>query len=374
MKTLFPHLDMTQATSTLLQDLTGAVIAYHADADGFCSAAYALTLSCPDTRTYSVTTDQFDFVNLSNNLRQNKRLVMFDINVHSSRGALARLAESGLEQVFVYDDHFGEIVCPHKNVTIRPLLPATNTDTSQIYPASLFLWEVLRAKELDTSRLDFLALSAAYGEGVRHRFQDALPALSRQKERLARSVGRGINAYFSLQPCNDESSQLVQHVVSYLNSGDPGIRAWSHALQAASQTVDRLVAEAVNRASDEPLWMAGNLPIFGAKVDSAAQITNLVASSLRTKRNRGLSMAWRTTGNSTEIEIRRARALSAPNIVAAILSLPSEWFKSRGGHPMAAGCALTNVTIEDFMDALTEQILSQSPAYNAGGPEHSSYA
>lgn len=354
---LYQHLDLSLEYVHIKELLVAAAgIAFHADADGTVSAVLACQIGPGDPVVRAVGTEDFDFIELADWVKDRARhLITLDINVLSQDGALARLAAAVAGQLLVLDDHHGAPQAIPGNVDLRTLLPPSSAHSHQIYPTSLMLHAALSRATGATERNDFLAVAAAYGEGVRDRFRRYLPRLERRLERLARATGRGINAYFTATDAIDRAPFLVGALVDFARSERPidvdsgEVSAWLEPLTLASDDVDAQVRSAVESASGALSSADSGIPVFGVEVTSSRRIVNLVASSLRSSKGEGVSVAWQRTPRGVAFEARRARDLDHPDLAAILVAMPEEYFVARGGHPMAAGATVHSEGFEPFL-------------------------
>ena len=130
---MFRHLDLRAEARTLESLLSdAAAVAFHADADGFCSGFFCSRLT-PDFRPpmFQVFTEDLDLLPLCGWIEEHDvhGVVTFDVNVLSASGALARLAECTKGRLRIYDDHIGAPSQVPVNAEFVELLPATPEGT-----------------------------------------------------------------------------------------------------------------------------------------------------------------------------------------------------------------------------------------------------
>ncbi|MFF6993089.1 hypothetical protein [Streptomyces sp. NPDC010273] len=360
MKSLFPHLDLPHEVHELRNYLAaGAGVAFHADADGF-FAAYLASLVADEApgSMYQVFTENLDLVGLGKWVRENslKRLATFDINVLSATSALEKLAESLSVGLRVYDDHKGLSSVLPTNVEIVELLPLGSPSIPEIRPASLFCFELLQQSAAPGARrefIEFVALAAAYGEGVARSFAKILPRLPNDLNSLARTVGRGINAYYTDSSLQGDDMTLMRQMQflsdSWLNEVDTHRDLRNHVrgsdifttIAEAENVVSSLVEDIARHAAVEDPWFhAKEFPVYLVRVEAPRRVVHLAASATRTKVDQGVVVSCQETRAGVGLELRRARTLHTPDLAALLLRLDPSWFISRGGHPMAAGATV----------------------------------
>lgn len=127
----------------------------------------------------------------------------------------------------------------------------------------------------------------------------------------------------------------------------------------ADKAVSDLVQERSRAAAKlEPWFQVGDTPVYLIEVESARRILHLVASSTRTRLDKGIVISTQTTRSGNGIELRRARSLNSPDLATILLSLNDDWFISRGGHPMAAGATVLAEKAADVLAALRARLES----------------
>jgi hypothetical protein len=331
------------------------------------SAVLASQLSRRTPDVSAVLTEDFDFRALADWVRTTcESLVTFDINVFSNPAALELLASSTQDTLTVYDDHLG--LSPQKlpeNVTYRNLLPPRADPSGEIRPTSMFVHALLNSEVRRSPRNDFLCVAAAHGEGVRERFRKHLPMLAQPFDRLARVVGRGANAFFTLPSATTLAPALVAALVAYgrqsapIEIGEIEGSDWVGTLRDATSEVDHAVEAIVAQARSQKPYAAGDVPIYITEVRDDRRIVNLVASSLRVAVDEGVSVAWQRRRGGVAVELRRARSLSSPDLADALLSMNPTYFVSRGGHPMAAGATVREESFHGFTQSLLAALRAQ---------------
>ncbi|MFF0733830.1 hypothetical protein ACFYVK_19670 [Streptomyces chartreusis] len=380
MNSLFPHLDLTHEMHELRNFVAaGAGMAFHADADGFC-AAYLASLVAEEASSpmYQVFTENLDLVGLEEWVRGKhlKRLATFDINVLSAQSALGKLAASLSVGLRVYDDHKGLSAAQPANVETISLLPPDSDAIPEIRPASLFCFELLQqsaASGMQRELVDFVALAAAYGEGVASSFAKLLPRLPKGLNSLARAFGRGINAYYTDSSLQGDDMTLMRQMQrlsdSWLNDAlDAHRDLCSHVggsdvfttITEAENVVSSLVENIARRAATEDPWFhTEEFPVYLVRVEASRRVVHLAASATRTKVDQGVVVSRQDTRGGVGIELRRARALHTPDLAALLLRLDPNWFISRGGHPMAAGATVKRGAEEAVLHGI-ERLLKAS--------------
>jgi hypothetical protein len=374
MNTMFVHLDLraeARVLASLLSDAAG--VAFHADADGFCSGFLSSRLM-PDSLPpmFQVFTEDLDLLSLCEWVERRgiHSLITFDVNILSAAGALDRLAACTAGRLRIYDDHIGAASEVPAKAELVELLPSTPDGLPRIRPSSLFCFEMLRSTGNfpSSSFIEFVAVVAAHGEGVMHSLGRYLPKLGQDIDRLARRVGRGINAYYTDMEIGSEDLTLMNQLVELaerMMRTEPG-GSFAAAIQASRFcetifTADRTVSELIDKESSaatrsQPWLKVKGVPVYLVDVDSPRRILHLVASSTRTKLDEGIVITKQETRSGLSIELRRARSLSSPDLADVLLKLDPSWFLSRGGHPMAAGATLVPCSAQAALDALRNRL------------------
>ncbi|MFB1298610.1 DHH family phosphoesterase [Mycobacterium sp. pW049] len=365
---MFEHINLSSELERIREFATGesCAVAYHGDADGFFAAHFLGRItSVLQDHSFNVQTGDLDFNRLIAASKQHNitDLILLDINVLSAQGGLNALADAIGGRLLVYDDHFGEKVPLPSNVELVPLLPPNPQDDS-IRPTSLFSHRILAASHAVNWIDDAFVVAAAFGEGVYRQFSAHLPQLSKQETDLARRIGRGINAYFTDTSIDVDDGTLLR-AARDLRAAEPADPSERYAsmlnsslvkiISTAAKEVDRQVEQIVREAVTAGPWYAdAKMPIYFVKVESSRRIVNLVASSLRTTVDKGIVIAVQPAAAGLAVEIRRARSMTTPNLVEALMSLNPDAVISRGGHPMAAGATLKHDGAEDAIQVLQQ--------------------
>mgnify|MGYP000539459864 CR=1 FL=1 len=361
---LYAHLDLL-AEANRLRDLaaSGAAVAHHADADGFLAAYFARRIFGRDGLVIRVTTDELDLHAMVDALAAHSKpsVVLFDINVLSFPAALSVLAE-GVKHALVVDDHVGVAGDRPDNIELLELLPPDGAHYPGIRPASLFCYAILEAEGRTTALDDLLVNAAAYGEGVGGPFANYLPRISKSASAAARDFGWGLNGYFSDLGMRPDDARLLDALEGFDSAEAGSTEGFGQSpvaveVAAASREVSAEVSRWAQAPSlDAPWFSVSGHSVYRVDIDSGRRIVNLVSSSLRTRANRGVSLATQETSAGVAVELRRARSLKYPDLVEALLRLPAEYVVSRGGHPMACGATFVRETAEAALQQLKAEI------------------
>lgn len=355
---LFPHID-TQATKKKLKMLMseGAIIAHHADADGCISACWVSELGRGEKETrIPVKTQDFDFEVLVEQVRsrQVRNVITLDVNVFSQPGAIQRLSDMVPGDVFVIDDHLAAEAGIPRGVKFCNLLPpgSRSTRKDQIRPAFLFADALLRTEKPYRSGFESLMLLAGlFAESVIGIFPFEEIERSRSEERIARTLGRGINAFYILNSDANRIAELsarLQLFSSEMTSapiGEAKLRltqslVFQDLVTATSELSDRVSEHAEKIDLSNPIAESDFGKLYFLEFDDDARIVNLVCSEARNKVRKGIVVTAQYWAGSLAIELRRTRNLNSPDLVEVLKRLDSSFFSALGGHPMACGATI----------------------------------
>lgn len=374
--TYFPHLaakELNQKIRTLLSN--GSLIAHHADADGCVSACLISILgSGLSELRIPVRTQDFDFSRLAQILSESERenLITLDINVFSQAGAIENLAERVCGSALVIDDHLSFERSTPSNVEFIDILPPGERKTrrDQIRPTFMLMDELVQgAGQSRTGLHEILLIAASHAEGVAKLFPYEDIRRSNRVDKLARDLGRSMNAYYIMNEERLDDEKLTDKLLKFLDeTKDKDTDAVYQALKVSQlfrdlQTAANDLSDRVARYARSPdlgsPWAVGSFgQIHMVKFCDEARLVNLVASELRNRIKRGVSIAVQEWGRSYAIELRRTKNLSMPNLVDVLNDIEKEHFFARGGHPMACGAAVKPGSIDTVLGEIRTRLQS----------------
>jgi hypothetical protein len=362
------HLDIDSLLGelrTLAQ--TGLSILYHGDADGAVSAALISRIVGGEPSHIMVATTQLDLLEVARSgaLRTNSNCLTVDVNVRSVPGALERLSAAVAGTVLVVDDHLGaaDIRGP-SNVRFVDLLPPGRRASrrEQIRPSVLLAHELTAASGGRSLTADCLAVAALYAEGVADLFVIGNDELPRASQRQMRRFGRGLTALL-LDRSLIAEGDVIEELCALADRPEATLTQAARVIaesnlsrrcNGASQALTEAVAKTVASHDLSAPWILtqDGSPVFRLEVATDRWIVNLVASEARNRIRSGVAIALQNVEGGMAVELRRTRDLHEPDLAALLLSLPAELFKSRGGHPMAAGATVHSERRGEFLERL----------------------
>lgn len=373
---LFPHIDV-QATKKKLKMLMseGAIIAHHADADGCISACWISELGRGEKETrIPVKTQDFDFEVLVEQVRsrQVRNVITLDVNVFSQPGAIQRLSDTVPGDVFVIDDHLAAEAGIPKGVKICNLLPpgSRSTRKDQIRPAFLFADALLRTEKPYRNGFESLMLLAGlFAESVIGMFPFEEIERNKSEERIARTLGRGINAFYILNFDANRIAELsarLQSLSSEMASapiGEAKLRlnqslVFQDLLAATGELSDRVSKHAETLDLSNPIAESDFGKLYFLEFDDDARVVNLVCSEARNRLRKGIVVTAQYWAGSLAIELRRTRNLNSPDLVEVLKRLDASFFSALGGHPMACGATIRkgkeDIALAELFSAISD--------------------
>lgn len=335
----------------------GVIIAHHADADGCISACWVSELGRGEKETrIPIKTQDFDFEVLVEQVRsrQVRNVITLDVNVFSQPGAIQRLADTVPGNVLVIDDHLAAEADIPKDVNFCNFLPpgSRSTRKDQIRPAFLFADALLRTERpCRTGFESLMQIAGLFAESVIGIFPFDEIERSKSEERIARTLGRGINSFYILNSDVNRIADLSARLQA-LSSEMASVRIGEAMLRLNRSSVFRDIVAATGELSDKvskhaetldlsnPIAEADFGKLYFLQFDDDARFVNFVCSEARNKLRKGIVVTAQPWAGSMAIELRRTRNLNSPDLVEMLKRLNPSFFSALGGHPMACGATI----------------------------------
>lgn len=356
-------MDVTFAFLNAVGNKDVVSLIYHGDPDGCCAAvllrsALNVLFDRPIDHTYWVGTHEFDFVALESYLQgiRADHAILVDINLRSRPGALEAVARLVNKAVFIYDDHpwVKESPIPSNVTYVNP--SATYGDRAPI-PPCLFARDI--QMQSSSTDMDWIAGVGLVGETVDKHYPQFMQSLPLERQRLSQ-VARMITAYY-LDLSQDKQHDLALRALStagskgaplsLLTSEDEAVATLHRVEETVSEEVSRNVRRFVQTT---PLTRVSGIDLYAFEVHSTFRIVNLVASNVRWKLRRSIIFTYQHLPDRVMIETRSTSDLRAEIDLVHLLERVFRQVPSlnMGGHPVAAGAAITTTNLARFLRVL----------------------
>lgn len=326
-------------------------IFHHADPDGICAAAAAVThirvRGRAETLSASpIATHEFDFSKLKAYLetRPSDYIFCFDLNLFSQRGLIDFILANHRNRITIVDDHslHPDALASHPGlgeVLINPALEANSTVT-ECAPSLL---AYLAAQADAVSLPQWLPAIGLYSDRQLEMYRSIFTEVLPSNQRLF-YVGALLSSVFMIPDVEESALQIpLEHLLRHIDAqsswgvfceatqSQPDLRRWRTVVEKA------LSQEQIT----QPTAIVSSERGFAVHVfeqSTNLRFTNIVSSRLRAAVPDGIVIAYRVDGDIAFFEIRVGDKIANHDIVSTLNRVATVLpLRNFGGHPRAAG-------------------------------------